>query len=105
MPGREPEQRDHWYGCRLRVAPGTRVYGEWLVTICTRAAGQRRTSTGSSIAGGRGMVRGTRVSWGGEYTRPRSSSTTSYFGRDLRGAGQPLDSDRADAATERRLDA
>lgn len=74
-----------------RVAPGTRVYGELAVDDLH----SENTTNPDKIAWqlgweGTGMVRGQRLSWGGEVTRVWRYVYTSYFGRVYEAQGRTL---------------
>jgi hypothetical protein len=75
-----------------RVAPGTRVYGEALIDDFHLI---RRVTNPNKYAyqlgwEGVGPMFGTRVTWGGEFTRITQFVYTSYFGRDFVAQGRPL---------------
>lgn len=74
-----------------RIAPGTRVYGEWLVDDLHASSGANPNKYAIQLGWeGVGIVRGTRLSWGGEYTRLTQFLYTSFFGRDYVAQGVPL---------------
>lgn len=93
-PGFQPENRNNvmiGMDATWRIAPGTRVYGEWLVDDLHAASAATPNKYAIQLGWeGVGMVRGTRVSWGGEYTRLTQFLYTSFFGRDYVAQGQPL---------------
>lgn len=74
-----------------RIAPGTRVYGELAVDDLH----SETTANPDKIAWqvgweGTGMVRGQRLSWGGELTRVWRYVYTSFFDRVHEAQGRPL---------------
>ena len=75
-----------------RVAPGTRVYAEWLADDMHVLGRIDNPSTYAYQLGwdGVGTFRGTRLVWGGEYTRVTRFVYTSDFGRDFVAQGRPL---------------
>jgi hypothetical protein len=75
-----------------RVAPGTRVYGEALIDdlhLIRRVTNPNKYGYQLGWEGV-GPVFGTRVTWGGEFTRITQFVYTSYFGRDFTAQGRPL---------------
>jgi len=75
-----------------RVAPGLRVYTEWLADdlhFGHGAAGPNRYAYQLGAEGAR-TVRGTRLVWGAEWTRVNRFVYTSSYGRDFVAQGLPL---------------
>ena len=93
-PNAAPENRNNitiGMDAAWRVAPGTRVYAEWLADDLHAKSGAYPNKYAIQLGWeGVGMVRGARVSWGGEYTRLTQFLYTSFFGRDYVAQGQPL---------------
>ncbi len=74
-----------------RMRPGTRVYGECLIDDLHARTGRIPNKLAWQLGWeGAGLVGGTRVSWGTEYTRVSRFVYTSYFGRAYEAQGQPL---------------
>ncbi|HET7225345.1 MAG TPA: capsule assembly Wzi family protein [Candidatus Eisenbacteria bacterium] len=74
-----------------RVAPGTRIYGEWLADDLHAKTGRIPNKYGYQLGWeGAGAIAATRVTWGGEYTRLTRYVYTSFFGADFSAQGQPL---------------
>ncbi len=75
-----------------RVAPGTRLYGEWLADDMHVVSSTAQPNRYAYQVGweGVGTFRGTRLVWGGEYTRVTRFVYTSYFGRDFVAQGRSL---------------
>jgi hypothetical protein len=99
MDQEEPDQRDENRNNALvaadvawRVAPGTRLYGEFLADDLHLGEGKGTPNKYAYQVGwdGVGVFRGTRVVWGGEYTRLTRFVYTSHFGRSFAAQGQPL---------------
>jgi capsule assembly protein Wzi len=73
-----------------RVAPGTRVYGELAVDDLRTTRGNPNKIAWQLGWEGAGMVRGHRLSWGGEVTRVWRYVYTSFFGRVHEAQGRTL---------------
>jgi len=75
-----------------RVAPGTRLYAEWLADDLHLSSGSDLPSKYAWQVGwdGVGRIGGTRMVWGGEYTRLTRFVYTSFFGRDHVAQGRAL---------------
>ena len=74
-----------------RIAPGTRVYGELAVDDLHSATRANPDKIAWQLGWeGTGMVRGQRLSWGGEVTRVWRYVYTSFFGRVFEAQGRPL---------------
>lgn len=74
-----------------RIAPGTRIYGEWLADDLHAKSGRIPNKYGYQLGWeGAGAVAGARVTWGGEYTRLTRYVYTSFFKADFSAQGQPL---------------
>jgi capsule assembly protein Wzi len=74
-----------------RVAPGTRVYGELLADDLHLVHADRPSKYATQLGwDGVGTFRGTRLVWGGEYTRVTRFVYTSDYGRDFVAQGRPL---------------
>jgi hypothetical protein len=66
-----------------RVAPGTRVYGEFLIDDLHAGSGKNPNKYAFQLGyEGVGALGKGRLSWGGEYTRVTRFVYTSFFGRD-----------------------
>lgn len=75
----------------VRIADGTRVYGEWLVDDLHAKSGAFPNKYGVQLGlEGVGDVRGSRVAWGAEYTRLSRFVYTSFFGRAYVAQDRPL---------------
>ncbi|OGF16540.1 MAG: hypothetical protein A2W00_13305 [Candidatus Eisenbacteria bacterium RBG_16_71_46] len=74
-----------------RIAPGTRVYGEIAVDDLHARTSENPDKLAWQVGWeGAGTVGGSRVTWGGEYTRVWRFVYTSYFGRAYELQGRPL---------------
>lgn len=74
-----------------RIAPGTRVYGEWLADDIHARSGRIPNKYGWQVGWeGAGAIARSRVTWGGELTRLTRYVYTSFFGADYSAQGQPL---------------
>jgi hypothetical protein len=74
-----------------RIAPGTRVYGEWLLDDLHAHTGANPNKYGWQLGWeGAGSIGATRLSWGGECTRLSRYAYTSFFGRSYQDQGAPL---------------
>jgi capsule assembly protein Wzi len=74
-----------------RVAPGTRLYGEWLADDLHARSGRIPNKYAWQVGWeGAGAIARSRVSWGGEYTRLTQFVYTSFFGADYAAQGRPL---------------
>jgi hypothetical protein len=74
-----------------RLAAGTRMYGELLIDDVQGRSTRSPDKLGWQLGlEGVGTARGTRVSWGTEYTRISRFVYTSYFGREFTAQGSPL---------------
>ena len=74
-----------------RIAPGTRVYGELAVDDLHSRTRENPDKIAWQLGWeGTGMVRGHRLSWGGEVTRVWRYVYTSFFGRVHEAQGLPL---------------
>ncbi len=74
-----------------RVRPGTRLYGELLLDDLHLGDGRVPNKIAYQLGWeGVGRWGGTRLSWGGEWTRLSQFVYTSFFGRTWTSQGQPL---------------
>lgn len=94
-PGAGPDNRNNIMiggDVSWRVAPGTRLYAEGLADDLHVVQSVRQPSKYAYQLGweGVGTLRGTRMVWGGEYTRLTRYVYTSHFGRDFVAQGRPL---------------
>lgn len=93
-PDARPENRNNvtiGMDAAWRVAPRTRLYAEWLADDLHAKSAATPNKYAIQLGWeGVGMVRGTRLSWGGEYTRLTQFLYTSFFGQDYVAQGKPL---------------
>ncbi len=74
-----------------RIAPGTRLYGELLLDDVHARSAKTPNKFGYQFGwDGAGIIGGSRVTWGGEWTRISRYVYTSFFGRDYVTQGQPI---------------
>lgn len=74
-----------------RIAPGTRVYGELLLDDVNASGAGNPDKIGWQLGWeGAGTIRGSRVTWGTEYTRISRFVYTSFFGRTFEAQEAPL---------------
>ncbi len=74
-----------------RVADGTRVHAEFLIDDLHAESGDIPNKLGYQLgAEGVGDMRGTRLSWGSEYTRLSRFVYTSSYGRSYAAQGRPI---------------
>lgn len=74
-----------------RLAPGTRVYGEFLVDDIDARSRETPDKLGFQLGwDGLGRAFGRRVWWNGEYTRLSRWVYTSFFGAEASAQGRPL---------------
>jgi len=74
-----------------RVAEGTRLYGELLIDDLHVRSGKTPNKLAYQLGWeGVGSLGGSRVGWGGEFTRITRFVYTSWFGRDYQSLGRPL---------------
>lgn len=74
-----------------RIAPGARVYGELAVDdLHSETSANPDKIAWQAGWEGAGMVRGQRLSWGGEVTRVWRYVYTSFFGRSFEAQGRTL---------------
>jgi hypothetical protein len=74
-----------------RIAPGTRVYGEFLVDDLHTRSNDNPDKLGFQLGwDGLGTALGSRLRWNGEYTRITPYVYTSFFGREAAAQGRPL---------------
>jgi len=74
-----------------RPMTGTRLYGELLVDdLHARTSANPNKYAFQLGWDGVGAIGGTRMSWGGEYTRLTRYVYTSYFGRAYEAQGRPI---------------
>lgn len=79
------------FDASLRIAEGSRVYGEWLVDDLHARSGRFPNKYAWQVGWeGAGSALGQRLTWGGEYTRLSRFVYTSYFGRSYVAQGRPL---------------
>ncbi len=74
-----------------RPVSGTRLYGELLIDDLHAKSAANPNKLAFQLGWeGVGAIGGTRVSWGGEYTRLSRFVYTSYFGRAYEAQGRPI---------------
>jgi hypothetical protein len=74
-----------------RVAPGTRVYGEFMIDDLHARTNDNPNKFAWQLGWeGAGTAFGNRVTWGGEYTRVWRYVYTSFFGRAFALQGEPI---------------
>lgn len=74
-----------------RLRPGTRLYGELLIDDLHAKTGRNPNKWGWQAGWeGVGTIGGTRMTWGGEYTRLSRYVYTSFFGQGYQVHGDPL---------------
>ena len=74
-----------------RVVPGTRLYGELLIDDLHARSAENPTKMGFQLGWeGVGHWGGSRLAWGGEWTRISQYVYTSFFGQAWKSQDQPL---------------
>lgn len=75
----------------VRIADGSRAYGELLVDDLHAKSGDFPNKLAWQLGwDGAGEIRGTRLTWNAEYTRLSRFVYTSYFGRSFTAQDRPL---------------
>ncbi len=74
-----------------RVAPGTKVYGEFLIDDLHARTDDNPNKLAWQLGWeGAGAIAGQRLTWGGEYTRIWRYVYTSFFDREYSAQGMPI---------------